>query len=194
MNVAKKRSKKHQFGKSPSGFSISNFWNEQKHVFKFLLSFLLVVLVFFTISTTDTFQLIIDPVTNAYAWIGSKLLNILSYNTIVRGDTISTDQFSINIAAGCDAVAPMILYCACIVVLPIRWALKWPGLIYGTLFLFILNLVRIITLFIAHLHNRSLFDFLHLEIWQILFIAVTIFVWLYWYRWAQQEMQTLKNA
>jgi exosortase/archaeosortase family protein len=87
----------------------------------------------------------------------------------------------------------MILYWTNIAVFPVKWAYKWKGLLYGTIFLFVLNIIRIITLFLAGVHVRSIFDFLHVELWQIIFIAMTIFVWLYWYRWAQQQMQLSIN-
>jgi len=183
-----KNRKKGSKTKSGSSFSLVEFWNERKDVLKFLASFLLLVLLLFTLSATDIFNVIRQPLTNLYTWISGQILNIFGSNTTVRGDTLSTSQFVINVKAGCDGVAPMILYWTTIAVFPIAWKYKWQGLLYGTIFLFILNIIRIITLFLAGVHARSIFDFLHVELWQIIFIAMTIFVWLYWYRWAQKNI------
>ncbi|MDG2448530.1 MAG: exosortase H [Saprospiraceae bacterium] len=169
-------------------FDLKGFWNEKKDVLKFLLSFIFLVLLLFSLSATDFFNVIREPLTNLYTSISGMILNIFGSNATVNGDTLSTSRFVINVKAGCDGVAPMILYWATVAVFPIQWKYKWKGLLYGTIFLFVLNLVRIISLFLAGVYVRSMFDFLHVEFWQILFIAFTIFVWVYWYRWAQKEM------
>ena len=169
-------------------FDLKGFWNEKKDVLKFLLSFIFLVLLLFSLSATDFFNVIREPLTNLYTSISGMILNIFGSNATVNGDTLSTSRFVINVKAGCDGVAPMILYWATVAVFPIQWKYKWKGLLYGTIFLFVLNLIRIISLFLAGVYVRSIFDFLHVEFWQILFIAFTIFVWVYWYRWAQKEM------
>lgn len=199
--MAKSRGKQNKKGKGKKqrnqsnvfgSFSLSEFWDERKDVLKFLGSFLLLVLLLFAFSATDVFNVIREPLTNLYTWISGKVLNLFSYNTVVRGDTLSTNQFVINVKAGCDGVAPMILFWTTVAVFPVKWKYKWQGLLYGTLFLFVLNIVRIVTLFLAGVHTRSIFDFLHVELWQIIFIAMTIFVWLYWYRWAQKKMHSIE--
>ena len=184
----KKKKSKVSKTKNKKYFDLKGFWNEKKDVLKFLLSFIFLVLLLFSLSATDFFNVIREPLTNLYTSISGMILNIFGSNATVNGDTLSTSRFVINVKAGCDGVAPMILYWATVAVFPIQWKYKWKGLLYGTIFLFVLNLIRIISLFLAGVYVRSIFDFLHVEFWQILFIAFTIFVWVYWYRWAQKEM------
>ena len=172
-----------------SSFSLAKYWKERKDVFKFLASFILLVLLLFAFSVTDVFDIIRDPLINNQTWMSGQLLNIFSYDTIVQGATLSTNEFVIVVSAGCDGVAPMILFWTTIAVFPIKWAYKWQGLLFGTFFLLVLNIIRIVTLFLIGLHKRNLFDFFHVEVWQIIFIAMTIFVWLYWYSWAQKKMR-----
>ena len=186
-NQRKSKSKKKIKGKqSTARFSISEFWKERKDVVTFLLSFLVLVLILFALSATDVFNIIRQPLTNLYTWISGQTLNLFGSNVLIKGDVLSNSKFVINVKAGCDGVAPMILYWTTIAVFPMKWKYKWKGLLYGTIFLFILNIIRIISLFLAGVYVRSIFDFLHVEVWQIIFIAMTIFVWLYWYKWAQQ--------
>ena len=184
----KKSKAKNKSKKASQSFDFKAFWNEKKDVLKFLSSFIILVLLLFTLSATDLFNLIREPLTNLYTWISGMILNIFGSNATVNGDTLSTSRFVINVKAGCDGVAPMILFWATVAVFPVKWKYKWPGLLYGTIFLFVLNVIRIISLFLAGVYVRSLFDFLHVEFWQILFIAFTIFVWVYWYRWAQKRI------
>jgi len=174
--------------------SFAKFWTERRDVFKFLGGFLILMLVLFVMSAAEAFEVIREPLTNTYAWISSELLNLFSYNTTVNGNTLGNDNFTINIEAGCDGVGPMILFWTTIAVFPVKWAYKWKGLLYGTIFLFALNTIRVITLFLAGVYVRSIFEFLHVEVWQILFIAMTIFVWLIWYRWAQEKSRLAEEV
>ncbi|MEE9373607.1 MAG: exosortase H [Saprospiraceae bacterium] len=176
--------------KTNRSLQFSKFWSERKDVLQFLLSFIALVLLLFALSTSDFFNMIRVPLTNLYTWISGVILNFFGSNATINGDVLSTNRFAINVKAGCDGVAPMILYWATIVVFPIGWKYKWQGLLYGTIFLFVLNIIRILSLFLAGVYVKSIFDFLHVEFWQILFIAFTIFVWVYWYRWAKNKMMS----
>ena len=191
---SKKKLKSKKSQKKPDNLSkLREFWNDKKDVLKFLFSFIVMVLVLFAISATDLFNVIRVPLTNLYTSISGMILNVFGSNARVSGNTLSTSRFVINVKAGCDGVAPMILYWVTVAVFPMKWKYKWQGLLYGTIFLFVLNVIRIISLFLAGVYVRSIFDFLHVEFWQILFIVFTIFVWVYWYRWAQKKM-ILDNA
>ena len=195
--MAKKKVKKSKSKVSKSNqnkFDLREFWEERKEVFKFLFSFLGLVLLLFTLSATDLFDAIRQPLTHVYTWISGALLNIFGFKTTASGDLLSSARFAINVEKGCDGVAPMILYWATIAVFPMKWMYKWQGLLYGTIFLFALNLIRIISLFLAGIYARSIFDFLHVDVWQILFIAFTIFVWVYWYRWAHAQTLAVSDT
>ncbi len=74
----------------------------------------------------------------------------------------------------------MALFAAGILSFPIAFRKKISGLLTGLAALFILNLVRICSLFIADVHSASLFETLHMVVWQIVFILVAGGLWLAW--------------
>jgi len=61
----KKTKKKGQQSKKQS-FDLKAFWSERKDVLKFLFSFLGLVLLLFTLSSTDFFNLLREPLSKVY--------------------------------------------------------------------------------------------------------------------------------
>ena len=49
-----------------------------------------------------------------------------------------------------------------------------------------MNLVRLISLYYAGVYVPSLFEALHVEVWQAVFIFVPIVLWVIWERFAAQ--------
>jgi len=136
-------------------------------------------------SNQDWFIEMAKPIFAGYAQIGSSILNLFGEGTVANGVGIESPQFSLTIKEGCDAITPMIIFSMAILAFPIALRLKWPGLLLGLIALFILNIIRIISLYYVGKHfSFEVFDFMHVSIWQILFLIITIFIWLVWMRWA----------
>src|ERR1700761_7308136 len=86
----------------------------------------------------------------ANAWLSNGILNLLGQGTHVSDVTIasSTTPFAIAIRRGCDAVEPTWLLCAAILAFPGPWKRKLAGMLAGIVILQMLNLVRIVTLYL----------------------------------------------
>ncbi len=122
------------------------------------------------------------PLVNFYALLSSKALNMFGYQTTVLYDTIKSAQFSVSIHKGCDALEPMALLVAGILAFPALMKQKLSGIIMGLLFLFLLNVVRIATLFLIGVYQPQFFEAMHIEVWQIIFIIAGIAYWFLWVR------------
>ena len=48
----------------------------------------------------------------------------------------------------------------------------------------VLNLIRIVTLFLIGVYFRKFFHMMHIDVWQALFILLTISLWFLWAWWA----------
>lgn len=169
------------------------WYDEKKQSLKFAGSFILGIILFFLITGGSWFASFRAPLLALYAKSSSLILNIFGMGTSANGEQLFSSQFGVNISEGCDAVAPAILFAVSILVFPISWKKKWPGLLYGLLFLFALNILRIITLFITGVYAKSLFDLMHVEIWQALFIIATVLTWIYWLRWSTKSVATIPS-
>ena len=163
--------------------SIAGWYKKHPAVF-FVLSFALLMLVFYIIYFSPFIQTKFLPkLISLYAHLSNMLLHVLGYQTIVSGDVISSAQFSVGIKQGCDAVEPMAIFIAGVLAFPVKLKKKFSGIVAGISILFVINLFRIISLYMAGVHNKALFEALHEVVWQIVFILIAIgllFIWLQW--------------
>ena len=167
--------------KTRSRSRLMEFWDRKKGIFKISLVLLLLTCFLLTFSTTDWFLLIREPLTIAFAFMGGLVLDILGFATTVKGTAIFSSKFSVDIKQGCDAVAPIFVYVSTILVFPTTWHMKLKGLIYGLLAMTIMNVIRIVTLFISGVYFPDLFSFLHYRFWQVLFVVFVAALWIIWF-------------
>lgn len=166
---------------------IKKEWKDRWPIIKFTLAFLVVTLVFYLITNATWFYVVRAPLLSFYSESSSILLNLFGLKTSASGDILSSPRFTVNIKEGCDAVAPAILYAVAVLSFPMKWKWKWPGIVYGLLAIYVLNVVRIISLFLAGIYAKQFFDLMHVEVWQVIFIVSTVAIWLSWLKWATQK-------
>ena len=159
-------------------------WEERKPVLKFAGLFLLICLIFFLITNMAWFESFRAPILKVYSSISAVILNIFGYGVKAHGEVISSKDFSVSIEEGCDAIAPAILYAVSVAIFPIAWSARWRGLLYGLGAIMLLNFIRIITLYLTGIHVPTLFEFMHVDFWQAVFIVFTVGIWIYWMKWA----------
>ncbi len=123
----------------------------------------------------------------ANASASNLILNFLRQGTHVTDVTIRSSEFAIAIRRGCDAVEPTGLLWGAILAFPGSLRRKLVGMIAGTIILQLLNLVRIVSLFLIGSHLPALFPSAHLEIWPAMFIIVAIIFFVWWKGWALED-------
>lgn len=177
-NKKAKKSKKVKEGLSPSE------WEARKPILKFAGSFLVACILFYILTNMSWFHVVRAPLLSFYSNVSAVLLNIFGYGIDADGEMLRSEAFTVSIEEGCDAVAPSILYVISVAMFPIAWKFKWKGILYGLLAILVLNIIRIISLYLTGVHLPSLFDFMHVDFWQAIFIVFTVGIWIYWMRWA----------
>ncbi len=158
-------------------------WESRKPVLKFAGSFLLACLIFYLLTNMSWFSAFRTPLLNMYSGISAAILNIFGFGVSASGPILSSADFSVSIEEGCDAIAPSILYAISVAIFPMSWNVRWKGLVFGLLAITVLNLIRIITLYLTGIYVPSLFEFMHVDFWQAIFIVFTVGIWIYWMRW-----------
>lgn len=98
-----------------------------------------------------------------------------------------TPAFGLTVAQGCDAIQPAMLFLCAVLASPVALKAKWPGILIGVPLLLLLNLTRIITLFYIGAYFPNLFEIMHIDVWQALFIALALFFWLTWASWVKKR-------
>lgn len=152
-------------------------------VFFFVLIVAILILLFYLTYRNPWFEShIFRPLVNIYAWLSGHVLRLFGYDVNVYGDIISSSGFSVSVKKGCDAAEPMAIFVAGILAFPALISRKLIGLGIGLAVLFVLNVIRIITLYLTGIHNPDFFESMHLAVWQVAFIAVAVLLWFFWLR------------
>jgi exosortase/archaeosortase family protein len=151
-------------------------------------------ILFFIFSNQPWFEPYSKKILGGYAHISSFILNLFGQNTSVSGEDIVSSAFSISVRKGCDAIAPMILFIFGIAFFPANYKHKLRGIAFGIVVLALVNIIRIVSLyFIGKFTNQRFFDIMHVDIWQILFIMITLYIWVQWLKKAL-SLQSPKDA
>lgn len=186
--MSKKKKNKKPIGKKKKAGKKAGFFknwleNQDRRIpmIKFVLGLVITMALFFAISFTEFFENAINlPIVIGYAKIGSAILNLFGLETITNGTNVIGTPFTMNIAKGCDAIAPTVLFMAAVLVYPTNFSNKWKALIIAPFAFALLNLVRVVSLYLLGAFAPSFFDFAHYEFWQGAFILITILAWFYW--------------
>jgi exosortase family protein XrtM len=93
---------------------------------------------------------------------------------------ISSPRGAVEVKRGCDAVEPLVLFCAAVIAFPVSLRRKISGIALGTVVLLVLNLLRIVTLYFVSVHAPRFFELMHVEVWQALFIFLALGLWAIW--------------
>ena len=165
------------------------WFSAKKPVLRFVLIFGVLIVLFYSVfywrSSEDTLMGRVFPwYLSRYAEAGGTVLNWLGQEVRVVGQSMHTNSFSVRIVRGCDAMEATALFVAGVLAFPVSYRRKITGVVAGVLILAVVNLIRIVTLFFIGVYFRKFFHMMHIDVWQALFILMTISLWFLWAWWA----------
>jgi exosortase/archaeosortase family protein len=122
-------------------------------------------------------------------WAGAAL-NVLGHSTRVvfqpqaadhlEGYWLYGERASLGIAVDCNGVWAFVIFAAAVLAIPSSWRAKAWGLGLGVPLLWIVNLIRIVSLYYVAIHLPSVFEALHLYFWQFLIIGIAFVLLAAW--------------
>ncbi len=124
---------------------------------------------------------ILDPMNNLTAAMSGVIINLCGGTANVHNNSLSSFSSTVSIAEGCNSVYVTIIFVAAVAAFPTSWRKKLLGIVLGTLALFAINLLRVISLLYLSGRDASLFEEAHLHIWQFAIILIGGLLWLLWY-------------
>ncbi len=183
-------------GPGSSGRAPRSWFTRNRSDLRFLLVFGLWIGAYYAATFTSPVK---DGFFPAYlrlsARVSGALLSAVGQDVTIDGQAmISGLGPSIQVERGCDAVAPSALFVSVVLASPVPWASRVLASLGGTVVLMLLNLVRIISLFLVRVHFPRAFDTMHLDVWQALFIFVAIVMWLLWASRASRQLSETAHA
>jgi exosortase H (IPTLxxWG-CTERM-specific) len=123
---------------------------------------------------------LIEPFTAVVARASGLTLDLLGQNVTMQGTVIRSDRFAVNIKNGCNGVETLIIFVSAVLSFPASWRSRAAGLVLGTLIIQLVNLIRVVALFLTGAYLPKLFDSSHTVIWQTLVILTGVLLWIYW--------------
>ena len=126
-----------------------------------------------------------NGIQRSLALISSGILNLFGQNTVVIGTTVQSSVFGISVVTACTGIFITGLFLIAVVALPARWIAKLIGAGIGIGGIFLVNIVRLVSLYFIGVHWPGFLDQAHQLIWQSLLIVIAVALWLLWAgRWA----------
>jgi len=148
---------------------------------RFLVTFLVILGGSFTVlSLQPVNDTVIEPFTAVIADVSGWTLNVLGQDITMRQTVIRSDKFAVNIRNGCNGVEAMVILLAAIVAFPATWKARLVGLGLGVVVIQLINLIRVVALFLTGAYLPKLFDSSHTVIWQTVVILSAVLLWIFW--------------
>jgi exosortase H (IPTLxxWG-CTERM-specific) len=122
------------------------------------------------------------PLTYLAATSSGWIMNIWGAGATVVENTLMTSQYSINVVDGCNGVYATAILISGIVAYPSKITHKALGALIGIIAIFVLNLVRVISLFYFGQYYPDIFREAHVYVWQPIIILWAIYIWDFWRR------------
>jgi exosortase H (IPTLxxWG-CTERM-specific) len=122
----------------------------------------------------------VEPFTAGIAWASGAALNLLEQDVTMQGTVIRSPRFAVTIRNGCNGVEAMLIFLAAVLAFPASWRSRLIGLALGILAIQIVNLVRVVALFLAGVYFPRIFDSSHTVIWQTIVILLGVLLWIFW--------------
>ncbi len=92
-------------------------------------------------------------------------------------------SFTLSVRRGCDAVEPIALITAGILAFPASLRHRAWGIAVCAVFLLVANQVRLASLYWTGVVRPTWFDFMHVQVWQTLFLVLVVASWVGWAWW-----------
>jgi exosortase H (IPTLxxWG-CTERM-specific) len=147
----------------------------------FLAIFLLLLVGGFTVLALQPVNdHVVEPFTAGVAKVSGVTLDLIGQDVAMDGTVIRSPRFAVNIRNGCNGVETMLIFAAAVLAFPARWRSRLAGLGLGLVAIQLLNLVRVVALFLTGAYFPDLFDTSHTVVWQGVVVAFGVLLWIYW--------------
>ncbi|MCP4654986.1 MAG: exosortase H [bacterium] len=156
-------------------------WRAYRQEIRFLLLFVLILGGGFSLLALNPVNdRVVEPFTAGVARVSGGALDLIGQEIEMRGTVIESDRFAVNIRNGCNGVETMIIFLAAVLAFPSTWKSRGVGLVLGILAIQVVNLVRVVALFLTGVYFPEFFASSHTVVWQTLVILFGVLLWIFW--------------
>ena len=157
------------------------FWQKNRRELTFLILFVVLLAGSFTlVSVNWVNDHVIEPFTGAIARVSGATLDLLGQDVRMQGTIIRGNRFAVNIRNGCNGVEAMLIFLAAVLAFPAPWRARLLGLAVGAVAIQLVNLIRVVALYLTGAYFPALFDASHTVVWQTIVILFSVMLWILW--------------
>jgi len=158
----------------------ARLWRRNRREITFLALFIVLLGASFTLISLNWINdHAIEPFTGGIARLSGAVLNLFGQHVVLRG-TVIQGRFAVNIRNGCNGVEAMLIFLAAVLAFPASWRSRLAGLALGILAIQVINLVRVVSLYLTGAYLPRFFDASHTVIWQSVVILCGVLLWVFW--------------
>jgi exosortase/archaeosortase family protein len=133
----------------------------------------LLALYYFPYPAGGVVKRVLDAYLHAYAVVSAAVIGLFEPGVRVSGVEI-VGRYALRIVKTCDAMDVKTLFVAAVLAWPAPWRRRLAAAASGVALLFVVNVIRISSLYFVGLHLPSAFETIHLELWPIVMIAIAL--------------------
>lgn len=145
-----------------------------------LTTFVALVLLFYILHQEWMVQHVVTPYTHFITSLSRLGLRIIGVDAGGTGERITSPQFSVAIKNICNGLEVTAIFLATVLGFPSSWKSKIVGLGVGYPLIFLINIIRIMVLFVLGYKMPSVFEAVHYYYAQAFVIMATVGIWLFW--------------
>ena len=123
---------------------------------------------------------VIVPFTAAIARVSASVLDLLGQEIRIDGTRVYGQNFAVDIENGCNGIEALIIFLSATLSFPSPWKARLKGLAIGVIGIQIVNLIRVVALFLTGVYFPSFFDSSHTVVWQTVVILFAVLLWIFW--------------
>lgn len=142
----------------------------------FFVSILISIVVYVWLRNSST----IEPFLGFNAQLATDIWNLFDNSAIITNTAISSSDFNFEVTAECTSIGPTAILLSAIIAWPSTIKEKIKGIIVGAVALFIINLIRMLTLFHIGSHFPNQLDLFHYYVWQGIIVLLALGLWVFW--------------
>jgi exosortase H (IPTLxxWG-CTERM-specific) len=148
---------------------------------RFLIRFAVILAVLYVPLTLEPVDRnVIVPFSRAIAVASGAILNAIGQHVTVSGVILTAGSNAVSIQNGCNGIEAVVFLIAAILAFPATWRQRLIGLVAAIAVIQLLNLVRVVTLFLLNRYKPDLFELFHLAIWQTVIGGAAIALFYVW--------------
>ncbi|HEX2252546.1 MAG TPA: exosortase H [Thermoanaerobaculia bacterium] len=176
-----KRTRSRETTGDPAPVGTPTGWRAYRREITFLVLFLVLLGGGFSfIAWTPVNDGFVEPFTAGIARVSAVTLDLLGQDVTRSGTIITSDRFAVNIRNGCNGLETVLIFLAAVLAFPAPWRSRAVGVVLGVAAIQVVNLVRVVALFLTGAYMPDLFDASHTVIWQTVVILCGVLLWIVW--------------